>query len=139
MQFSAYAGFGFLKNFKNCRSQNIAADDGEIRRCVFQFWFLDHVVDFVKPRISRHRLCVEDAVGGNRFAFDNLCGDDRTLLFLEDLDHLFEAGNFAINDVVGEKNGEWFIANQFTRGEYGVAQAKRFFLAYVGRCRSCQK
>ena len=51
---------------------------------------------------------------------------------IENFDHLFEAGDFGVDHVVGEEHGERLVADQFARHEDGVAEAQRFFLADVG-------
>ena len=57
--------------------------------------------------------------------------DDTTLLLVEDVDHLFEGRNLIVDDIIGEQDGEGFVANEFARHENGVAESKSFFLANV--------
>ena len=45
---------------------------------------------------------------------------------------MLEAGNFGVDDIVGEKDGEGFVADQFARHQDRVAEAEGFFLADVG-------
>ena len=54
------------------------------------------------------------------------------MFLVEDFDHLFEAGDFGVDNVVGEQDGEGFVADHFAGHEDGVAEAESFFLADVG-------
>ena len=97
------------------------------------FRLFHHVADFEEAAVeSVGGLGVEDAVGRNHFAFDDLRGDHGALLLVEDIHHLFEAGTGGVDDVVGQQDGEGLVADEFARHEHGVAQAERFFLADVG-------
>lgn len=48
LQLSARARLDVRERFKNCGSQNVAADDGKVRRRVRELGLLDEVEDFEK-------------------------------------------------------------------------------------------
>ena len=73
----------------------------------------------------------EHAIGGDAGAFDGLRGEDRTAALVEDIDHLLDAGDFGVDDVVGENDSEGLVAYQFFGAENGVAEAERLVLANV--------
>ena len=75
---------------------------------------------------------VEDAVGGDGGAFDDLGADDAALRLLEGLDHLLHAGDGGVNDVVGEEDGEGLVVDELFGHEDGVAEAEGFGLSGVG-------
>ena len=77
-------------------------------------------------------LAFEHAVGGNPRTLDHLRGQHGALRLVEDIHHLFETGHLGIDDVVGQEDREGLVAHQFARGEHGVAQAQRLFLAHIG-------
>ena len=115
-------------------SEDVAADDGEVRGRVFGLGLLDHVLDFEQAiaEAAVDGLYVEDAVGRDHFAFDDLSRENGALGLIEDFDHLFEAGDLGVDDVIGEEHGEGFVADEFAGHEDGVAEAESFFLADVG-------
>jgi hypothetical protein len=135
LKFATGASLCFGEALKDGGSENVAADDGQIRRGFFRFWFLDHVFNFeeaITEAAVFNRLYVEDAVRGNHFAFDDLSGEDGALLLIEDFDHLLEAGNFGVDHVVGQENGEGLVADKLAGHQDGVAEAESFFLADIG-------
>ena len=77
--------------------------------------FLDQVADFEQTAVvlAGNGLGVEHAVGRNRVTLDHLGGQHRTSGFVVDLDHLLEAGHGRIDDVVGQDDGERFVAYEF--------------------------
>ena len=54
------------------------------------------------------------------------------MLFVEDLDHLLEAGTWIVDNVVGKQHGEGLVADEFARHEDRMTQAEGFFLTDVG-------
>ncbi len=135
LEFSASAGRGVGEAVEDGRGEDVAADDGEIRGRVFGFGLLDHVFDFeeaIAEAAARDRFYVEHAVGRNHFAFDDLSGQDGALGLVENLDHLLEAGDLGVDDVIGEEDGEGFVADEFAGHEDSMAEAESFFLANVG-------
>ena len=52
--------------------------------------------------------------------------------FVEGFDHLLHAGDGGVDDVVGEEDGEGFVADDLFGHEDGVAEAEGFGLAGVG-------
>ena len=57
-------------------------------------------------------------------ALDGLRRQHRTAALVEDIDHLLQAGNFGIDHVVGQDDGEWLVADQFLGAEHSVSQAR---------------
>ena len=53
-------------------------------------------------------------------------------MFLEDFDHLLEAGHLAPDNVVAEDNGEGLVPDKVLGAENGVSEAERFALPDVG-------
>ena len=51
--------------------------------------------------------------------------------FFKDLHHLFQAGNFGVDHIIGQQYGKGLITYQFARGQHRVTEAERLLLAYV--------
>ncbi len=75
---------------------------------------------------------VEAAVVLDGGAFDDLGAEDAGLGLVEGFDHLLHAGDGGVDDVVGEEDGEGFVADELFGHEDGVAEAEGFGLAGVG-------
>ena len=96
--------------------------------------FSDQVADLEEATVvlAGNGLGVEHSVSGNGAALDYLRGEHRASGFVVDLDHLLEAGHGRVDDVIGQDDGEGFVADQFRCHEHGVAETEGLFLAHVG-------
>ncbi len=121
-----------FEKVEDLRSQNVTADDRILRGRVRGFGLFHQARNVEQPWLARDRLSVKDSVGGNRRPFDHLGGHDRRLHVLEGIHHLLQARGGCINHVVGQDDGEWFIAHKVARHQHGVPQPHRFLLADVG-------
>ena len=52
--------------------------------------------------------------------------------FLEDVHQLFQARDLGVDHVIGQQHREGLVADQFARGQHGMAEAERFLLTHVG-------
>ena len=52
--------------------------------------------------------------------------------FVENFDHLLEAGHSAINYVIGQQHREWLLPHEFARHQHSMAQSHCLFLTDVG-------
>src|SRR5207248_10768441 len=109
LEFAACAGSDGFEHLEDARGEDIATDDGVLRGSLFELWFFDHVFDFEQARVFGVGGTVEDAVGRDGGAFDDLGGEDGGLGFVEGFDHLLHAGDSGVDDIVGEEDGEWLI------------------------------
>ena len=135
LELATGAGGDVLEHVEDARGEDVAADDGVLAGGLFGFGFFDHVLYREQARIFGVGGAVEAAVGGDGRAFDDLGAEDAGLGFVEGFDHLLHAGDGGVDDVVGEQDGEGFVADELFGHEDGVAEAEGLGLAGVGDLR----
>ena len=124
-----------FEQFEDARREDVAADDGLLRRRVFELRLLHHAGAVVDARVFGIGRAGQHAVGGDGGAFDGLRSQHGPAALVEDVDHLLQAGDLGVDHIVGQDDGEGFIADQFLGAENGVAQAERLLLAHVADAR----
>src|ERR1700761_2125419 len=91
----------------------------------------NHVQRVEQARILGSLNAVEAAVRGDGRALDDLRGEDGGLRLLESLHHLLEARNLRIDEIVGEDDGEWLVADELFGLQDSVAETERIGLTCV--------
>jgi hypothetical protein len=132
LEFAACAGGEVLEHVEDARGEDVAADDGVIGGGVFEAGLFNHVGDVEEAGVVGDGSAVEDAVGGDGGAFDDLGAEDAAVDLVEGFDHLLHAGDGGVDDVVGEEDGEGLVADKLLGHEDGVTEAEGFGLAGVG-------
>ena len=78
-----------------------------------EFRLLHQVMNLEEAPIpAGNRLRVEHAIGGDGLTFHHLGRQHRGTGFVVDIDHLLKAGDWSVDDVVGQHHGEGFVAHQ---------------------------
>src|SRR5688572_3030215 len=121
---------GLREDRKEVGGEDVAADDGEIRRRIFGRGLLDQVQDLVD--VAAERLRLDDAVAADLLARNAHDRDDGPVVPRVDLEELAHARGLGHDDVVAEEDSEGLAPDDGPRTEDGVAQAERLFLAHIG-------
>ncbi len=119
-----------LQGCEDIRRQDVASDDGEVRRRALGLWFLYQVADF--EHAVADRFGVNNAVAAHSLASDALDEQNRPIELGEEVDHLFESWRVGIDHVIGEQNGERILANRFFGAEDRVTEPERLLLVNRG-------
>ena len=120
---------GLLERGEDVGSENVAADDREVRRRFVTRRFLDQVADAIDA--GTDLLRVDDSVRAHVLARHLLDREHRPVHLLEDVDHLAQRRRIRIDHVVGKDDGERFVADEGARDQDGVAEPQGFPLADV--------
>ena len=114
---------------EDARGEDVAPDHAEVGRRVFGLGFFD---DGVHPRHALgHGGGVDNAVGRGFRRRNLLHAEHRALVILVLIDHLLHHRRTAVDQVVGEDDGEGFVADHRLRAQHGMAEPQRFGLADV--------
>src|SRR2546421_3821962 len=108
-------------------TEDVAADHGEVGRCVLRFRLLEHgpqPEDIGVDRVDHGAPVRRDLV-----RFDLEQRDDRRLLLVVDLDHAAQKRGVVDHHVVAEQYGEGLVPDVLARHRHGVAEAERLVLA----------
>ena len=72
---------------------------------------------------------VNNAVLVNDRIRDFLHAENRSFVFVEDLDHLLKDGLACDDDIIAEQDGKRFVADKVAGSQDGVSESERLFLA----------
>ncbi len=97
-------------NVEDIRRKDIPAYDGQIRRRIFRGWFFNHVGNLEKSVLNFcafYHTIVLGLVLGHLF----YC-DDRTLVLIEQIDHLLEDTGTVGTKIVRQQHGKGVVTYQ---------------------------
>ncbi len=118
---------------KDVGRQQVAADDGEVRRRLVAWRLFDEIADRMHAfaQIDR-RIDVDDAVIRDLFGRYSLDGEDRPADSFEHFNHLFQCRWACVDDVVCKNDGEGLVADQIGGDEHRMTEAEWLALTHVG-------
>ena len=132
LDLAACAGRGLLQQFEDTAGQDIASDDGQVRRRIGRLGLLDHMTDPGTAIVDRRR--VDDAVLVGLVVRHFLHRDYACLLAGGQVSHLPQRAAAAMPDqIVRKDDTERLVADDRTRAEHCVSQSKCFGLGYEDR------
>ena len=128
LDFPAGGRLRVFKNGKDIRGENIAPGNREPRRCLLGSRFFDELLHL--DQVGAGRRAADDSVFGNfRCPHFHDADDGRAALAFVDIDQLAGAGNFGIDHVVAEQDGEALVLDRGTRAKNGMPETERLMLA----------
>ena len=118
---------GLLQGGIDVGSEQVPADDREVRRRFFRGRLLDEIGDPVDA--AAQRVARNDAVAAHRLARHPLHEQDRTVDLGVRGQHLPERGRVGVDDVVAQHHRERLVADPLAADEHRVAEAEGLGLA----------
>ena len=113
LNFSRPITRGVAQRREDVGRQKVAADDRQIRRCVLAPRFFDEILDRVDPVAeSDGGIDLDDAVVRDLVVRHALDGEHRASDLLEYLNHLLQRRRRRVDDIIGQDDGEWLVANE---------------------------
>src|SRR3972149_10644005 len=111
------------------RRQNVAADDRQVGGCFLGRRLLHHVPNAIEP--------FSDPFAGNHAVARDLVArhahyrQDRSLFFFEDVQHLLNARDLAVDEIVSQQYREGLFSNQVFGDSYRMSQSLGLLLPHI--------
>ena len=129
LELAAHAGFEARNGVEDAGCEHVAADDGEIRRCVGRGGLLYDRTHFDECVV--HPLVRDRSVRGDLFWRYRQQRDHRRVPALMHFEHRAQQRRVVDHDVVAEQDGERLVADVFPRDRHGVTEAEWITLTDV--------